>query len=64
MFYIVVHDLINQLESDDERNIFKAHKKVDGAYLLILDEWGYLPLHQEGTKIIFDIISTFRIRLI
>ena len=52
-----VHDLINQLESGDPRNIAKIYKKINQADLLILDEWGYLPLHQEGARLLFDIIS-------
>lgn len=24
----------------------------------ILDEWGYLPLHQEGARLLFEIISS------
>ena len=52
-----VHDLINQLESGDPRNVAKIYKKINQADLLILDEWGYLPLHQEGARLLFDIIS-------
>lgn len=52
-----VHDLINQLESNDEKKTSKIYKKILGADLLILDEWGYLPLHQEGARLIFDIVS-------
>lgn len=53
-----VHDLINQLESDDESKVARVHKKINQADLLILDEWGYLPLHQEGARLLFDSIST------
>jgi len=53
-----VHDLINQLESEDMKKVAKVHKKISQADLLILDEWGYLPLHQEGARLLFDIIST------
>jgi len=52
-----VHDLINQLESDDQKKISSIYKKINQADLLILDEWGYLPLHQEGARLLFDIIS-------
>lgn len=52
-----VHDLINQLESNDERQVARVYKKIQGSDLLILDEWGYLPLHQEGARLLFDIIS-------
>ena len=52
-----VHDLINQLESDDQKKISSIYKKINQADLLILDEWGYLPLHQEGARLLFDIVS-------
>lgn len=52
-----VHDLINQLETNDTKQIAKVHKKIQQADLLILDEWGYLPLHQDGARLLFDIIS-------
>ena len=53
-----VHDLINQLESQDEKKVSAVYKKIKQADLLILDEWGYLPLHQEGARLLFDIISS------
>lgn len=52
-----VHDLINQLESDDQKKKSSIYKKINQADLLILDEWGYLPLHQEGARLLFDIVS-------
>jgi DNA replication protein DnaC len=52
-----VHDLINQLESEDIKKAAKVYKKIQQADLLILDEWGYLPLHQEGARLLFDIVS-------
>jgi DNA replication protein DnaC len=53
-----VHDLVNQLESNDFKTVSRVHKKINSADLLILDEWGYLLLHQEGARLLFDIIST------
>lgn len=53
-----VHDLIHQLESKDPKRTAKVLKKIGSADLLILDEWGYLPLHQEGARLLFDIVST------
>ncbi len=52
-----VHDLIHHLESKDPKKVAKTYKKIRQADLLILDEWGYLPLHQEGARMLFDIIS-------
>lgn len=51
-----VHDLVNELDADID-NKAKAYKKIAKADLLILDEWGYLPLHQEGARLLFDIVS-------
>jgi DNA replication protein DnaC len=52
-----VHDLIQLLEESKGRKLGTLYKKIDDAELLILDEWGYLPLHQEGARLLFDIIS-------
>ena len=52
-----VHDLIHHLENEDPKRVAKTYKKIRQADLLILDEWGYLPLHQEGARMLFDIIS-------
>ena len=53
-----VHDLINQLEAEGAKKNSRIYRKIAQADLLILDEWGYLPLHQEGARLLFDIIST------
>jgi DNA replication protein DnaC len=52
-----VHDLVNELESESSKKA-KALKKIAKSDLLILDEWGYLPLHQEGARLLFDIVSS------
>ncbi len=52
-----LHDLINLLEEDSEKKVAKLRKRIRDADLLILDEWGYLPLHQEGARLVFDIVS-------
>lgn len=52
-----LHDLINLLEEGNEKRVERLKKKIKEADLLILDEWGYLPLHQEGARLVFDIIS-------
>ncbi len=53
-----VHDLINQLEDADIKKVSRVYKKIKQADLLIIDEWGYLPLHQEGARLLFDIVSS------
>lgn len=32
-------------------------EKLDRLDLLILDEWGYIPVHTNGTRLLFDVIS-------
>lgn len=32
-------------------------KKIAAADLIILDEWGYLPLHQDGARLLFEVVS-------
>lgn len=34
-------------------------KKLQKADILVLDEWGYLPLHQEGARLLFEVVSMF-----
>ncbi len=53
-----VNDLINLLENSDPRKIARTYKSIKSADILILDEWGYLPLHQEGARLLFNIISS------
>ncbi|WP_353893864.1 IS21-like element helper ATPase IstB [Proteinivorax hydrogeniformans] len=57
LFY-TVHSLINELvKAKEEHSHEKLMKKIEKADLLILDEWGYLPLHQEGARLLFEVIS-------
>lgn len=53
-----VHDLINLLEDEARSVREKVQRKINKADLLILDEWGYLPLHQEGARMLFEIVSS------
>ncbi|MCK5764008.1 MAG: IS21-like element helper ATPase IstB [Clostridiales bacterium] len=58
VYFYTVHDLINHLVKAKEQNqLEKAMNKLIKAELLILDEWGYLPLHQEGARLLFQVIS-------
>jgi len=56
--FYTVHDLINHLmKAKEEHQLEKAIKRLLKAELIILDEWGYLPLHQEGARLLFEVIS-------
>ena len=50
-----VQTLINLMEDEAQRQ--RIIKKIEKADLIILDEWGYLPLHQEGARMLFDVVS-------
>jgi len=58
VFFYTVHSLINQLvKAKEDQTYDKLMKKIVGADLIILDEWGYLPLHQEGARLLFELVS-------
>jgi DNA replication protein DnaC len=58
VYFYTVHDLINHLVKAKEQQLLeKTMNKLLKADLLILDEWGYLPLHQEGARLLFEVIS-------
>ena len=50
--------LVNQLvEAKKQGNIVKFMKSLEKCDLLICDEWGYVPLDKEGTKLLFQVIA-------
>lgn len=50
--------LVNHLsEAKKKGSLSTFLKKFEKLYLLILDEWGYVPLDREGAQLIFQIIS-------
>jgi len=58
VYFYTVHDLINHLvKAKEQQQLEKAMTKLLKADLLIFDEWGYLPLHQEGARLLFEVIS-------
>ena len=58
VLFFTVHELVNQLVRSKEQNVYdKFLRKLCKAHLIILDEWGYLPLHQEGARLLFEVIS-------
>jgi DNA replication protein DnaC len=58
VYFYTVHDLINHLvKAKEQDQLEKVMNKLLKAELLILDEWGYLPLHQEGARLLFEVIS-------
>jgi len=58
VYFFTLHDLVNQLlDAKETRAIDKLMRKLLKADMIILDEWGYLPLHQEGARLLFELIS-------
>jgi len=60
VYFYRVHELINKLINVREEGKYTQFmKKLQKADILILDEWGYLPLHQEGARLLFEVVSMF-----
>jgi len=58
--YFTLHELINTLvQAKSDGKYQKVMKRIMKNDLLILDEWGYLPLHHEGARLIYEVISRF-----
>ena len=50
--------LVNRLSESKKAGTLSAFmKKVMKAELLILDEWGYVPLDRTGSQLLFEIVS-------
>jgi DNA replication protein DnaC len=50
--------LVNKLsEAKNEKTLSTLLKKILKSELLILDEWGYVPLDRDGARLLFEIIS-------
>ncbi len=57
VFY-TLHDLVNNMVKAKENHQFDRFiAKLLKNDLIVLDEWGYLPLHQEGARLLFEVIS-------
>lgn len=50
--------LVNMLsEAKKNGSLASLMKQIDKADLILLDEWGYVPLDRDGARLIFEIIS-------
>lgn len=50
--------LVNRLsEAKNEKTLSTFLKQLMKADLLVLDEWGYVPLDRDGARLLFEIIS-------
>ncbi len=51
------------VEAKQQGNLVNFMRQFDKLDLLICDEWGYIPLDSEGTKLLFQVISACYERL-
>lgn len=50
--------LVNRLsEAKKAKELSSLMKQIQKADLIILDEWGYVPLDRDGSRLLFEIIS-------
>ena len=52
--------LVNMLsEAKKENTLSNLVNKISRTDLLILDEWGYIPLDNQGAQLLFQIVAFF-----
>jgi len=50
--------LVNKLvEAKKNNELIKLLNKLSKLDLVIMDEWGYIPLDREGSQLLFQVIS-------
>lgn len=50
--------LVNQLSEAQKSGVLLAFlKKLEKTDLLVLDEWGYVPLDRTGSQLLFEVLS-------
>src|SRR5208283_1736101 len=50
----LVHEL---LEARDEKRLLRLQRQLAGYKLLIIDEFGYVPLSATGAELLFEVFS-------
>ncbi|MDY7026841.1 MAG: ATP-binding protein [Spirochaetota bacterium] len=56
-FYIVTELVLKLSEAYKNGTLERLVRDVKGLDLLILDEWGYVPVDKEGSQLLFRIIA-------
>lgn len=50
--------LVNRLQqAKKEGELHKFYKQIEKADLIICDEWGYVPLDRDGSRLLFQLVS-------
>jgi len=58
VLYFSTQDLINELvKRHRKEKLPQFFKKLDKTDLLIIDELGYVPFHQDGADLLFQVVS-------
>jgi len=51
-------DLVNELlENHRQDNLAKLLERLKKAHLIIIDELGFVPLHQNGAELLFNVVA-------
>lgn len=56
-FYTAASIVNELLEANEKGSLGKFLKQIEKLDLLIIDEFGYIPLHKQGAVLLFQIIS-------
>lgn len=51
----LVNELVEAQETGQIRKFMKQFEKID---LLLLDEWGYVPVDSQGAKLLFQVVAS------
>ena len=56
-FFTVTELVLKLAESRKNGTLGKLRNELNGLDLLILDEWGYVPVDRDGSQLLFQVIS-------
>ena len=56
-FYTVTVFVLKLAEARKNGTLERLRSELNSLYLLILDEWGYVPVDRDGSQLLFRVIS-------
>ncbi|WP_270838069.1 ATP-binding protein [Mitsuokella multacida] len=56
-FFSVTELIMNRAEARKQGTLEKLVKDLQKQNLLILDEWGYVPVDRDGSQMLFRLVS-------
>lgn len=57
MFTTIADLVVRMTKAEAEGTLEKVFKEVERADLVILDELGYLPINQDGAKLLYQVVN-------